>query len=229
MKSIGQWLLSGLMRNCAHPRGVGGKVMLWGMNRGHGRVYRWVMEACPFADGMRVLDVGCGGGGMARELRKRFPGMRVDGVDVSEESVATARKVAGEGGEFQVAPAEALPAGEGTYDAAISVESVYFWPDLGKGLRELLRVVRADGFAAAAVECSDPEKAQIWTERVGEGMKVRTAAELAEAFRGAGFADVEAKEDVTRGLVCVIGRKVPQGAGAGVFAAKAPTTRREQA
>ena len=207
MKSIGKWLLSGLMKNCAHPRGVGGRVMLWGMNRGHGRVYRWVMGACPFGDGMRVLDVGCGGGGMARELRRRFPGMRVDGVDVSEESVATARKVAGEGGEFQIGTAEALPAADGSYDAAISVESVYFWPDLGKGLREMRRVVRPGGFATAAVECSDPEKARIWTELVGGGMRVRTAEELKEAFCEAGFAEVEAKIDAKSGVVCVVGRK----------------------
>lgn len=207
MKSFGKWLLSGLMKNCAHPRGAGGRMMLWGMNRGHGRVYRWVLEACPFGDGMRVLDVGCGGGGMARALRQRFPGMRVDGVDVSEESVATARKVAGAGGEFRVGAAEALPAADGAYDAAIAIESVYFWPDLGKGLREMQRVVREGGFAAAAVECSDPEKARIWTELVGGGMRVRSAEELAEAFREAGFAGVEAKTDAKSGLVCVVGRK----------------------
>ena len=167
MAGLGKRLLSGVFGNCAYPRGRWGRVVLWMMNRGHGRVYRWLMDACPFADGMRVLDVGCGGGGMARELRRRFPGMRVDGVDVSEESVATARKVDGDGGEFKVGTAAALPAADGSYDAAISVESVYFWPDLGKGLRELRRVVREGGFAAAAVECSDPEKARIWTELVG--------------------------------------------------------------
>jgi ubiquinone/menaquinone biosynthesis C-methylase UbiE len=133
--------------------------------------------------------------------------MRVDGVDVSEESVATAKKVAGGGGKFTVGAAEALPAADGAYDAAISVESVYFWPDLGKGLREMRRVVREGGFAAAAVECSDPEKARMWTELVGGGMRVRTAAELAEAFREAEFAEVEAKEDAKSGMVCVVGRK----------------------
>ena len=165
MKSLGKWMLSGLMKNCAHPKG------------------------------------------MARELRERFPGMRVDGVDVSEESVSAARKAAGEGGEFRVGAAEALPAGEGEYDAAFSVESVYFWPDLGKGLREMRRVVRPGGFAAAAVECADPEKARVWTELVGGGMRVRTAEELKEAFREAGFAGVEAKTAPESGLVCVVGRK----------------------
>lgn len=148
MAGLGKRLLSGLFGNCACPRGAGGRLMLRFMNLGHGRVYRWVMESCPFANGMRVLDVGCGGGGAARALRRRFPGMRVDGVDLSEESVAMCRKVAGMGGEFRVGSAEALPAADGSYDAAVSIESVYFWPDLGRGLREMRRVLREGGFAA---------------------------------------------------------------------------------
>ena len=207
MAGLGKRLLSGLFGNCACPRGAGGRFMLRFMNLGHGRVYRWVMGSCPFENGMRVLDVGCGGGGAARALRRRFPGMRVDGVDVSEESVAMCRKVAGMGGEFWVGSAEALPAADGSYDAAISTESVYFWPDLGRGLREMRRVVREGGFAAVAVECADPAKARVWTELTGGGMQVRTAGELAEAFRAAGFAGVEAVEDAKRGLVCVRGRK----------------------
>lgn len=207
MKSMGKRMLSGLFGNCACPRGAGGRLMLRFMNLGHGRVYRWVMESCPFANGMRVLDVGCGGGGAARALRRRFPGMRVDGVDLSEESVAMCRKVAGMGGEFRVGSAEALPAADGSYDAAVSIESVYFWPDLGRGLGEMRRVLREGGFAAVAVELADADRARIWTELVGNGMWVRTPEELAEAFRGAGFAGVEAKVDSKSGLACVVGRK----------------------
>ena len=207
MKSIGKRLLSRLFANCAHPRGTWGRVMLRMMNRGHGRVYRWVMDSCPFADGMWVLDVGCGGGGAARALRLRFPAMRVDGVDISEASVEMARKVAGTGGEFRVATADALPFADGSHDAAISIESVYFWPNLLAGLREMRRVVRPGGFVAAAVECADPEKAKVWTDLVGSGMHVRTVVELASTFREAGFAGVATKVDPKTGTACVFGRK----------------------
>lgn len=206
MKSLGKRLLSRLFANCAHPRGTWGRVMLCMMNHGHGRVYRWVMDTCPFADGMRVLDVGCGGGGAARALRMRFPAMRVDGVDISEESINMARKVAGAGGEFRVATADALPFADASHDAAISIESVYFWPDLLAGLREMRRVVRPGGFVAAAVECVDPEKSQVWTDLVGSGMHVHTAVELASAFREVGFAGVAAKVDPKSGIACVFGR-----------------------
>ena len=38
-------------------------------------------------------------------------------------------------------------------------------------------------------------------------MKVRTAEELSEAFREAGFEGVEAKIDPESGLACIVGRK----------------------
>ena len=205
MKSLGKRLLSGLFRNCAHPKGAAGRAMLRMMNRGHRRVYGWTFDACPFADGMRVLDVGCGGGGAVLELRRRFPGIRVDGVDVSAEGVAMCRRAAGGAGRFEIGEAGALPAADGTYDAAYAIETVYFWPDLAAGLREMRRVVRAGGFAAVSVECTDPEKSRVWTDLVGPSMKVRTPGELAEAFRGAGFARVEIREDTRRGLACVLG------------------------
>ena len=58
----------------------------------------------------------------------------------------------------------------------------------------------------AAVECVDPEKSQVWTDLVGPGMHVRTAVEMASAFREVGFAGVAAKVDPKSGIACVFGR-----------------------
>ena len=78
MKAPGKHLLSKLFRNCAEPRGALGRLMLRMMNRGHRRVYAWTFDHCPLADGMRTLDVGCGGGGAILELARRFPAIRAD-------------------------------------------------------------------------------------------------------------------------------------------------------
>ena len=220
MKIIGKSVLSRLFRNCANPQGTMGRFMLRMMNRGHRRVYAWTFDHCPLADGMRTLDIGCGGGGGILELLRRFPGIRADGVDVSEESVAMCRRrvaaagVADPGGIVR-GDAVSLPAGDGTYDGAYAIESVYFWADLGAGLREVRRVLKSGGFAAVAVECADPEACRVWTELVGR-MVVRTPEQISAAFREAGFADVRvfAKGEVRStmsGLTCVIGRKPAGG------------------
>ena len=139
MKAPGKHLLSKLFRNCAEPRGALGRLMLRMMNRGHRRVYAWTFDHCPLADGMRTLDVGCGGGGAILELARRFPAIRADGVDVSEESVAMCRRRVAAAdianpGEIVRGEAGALPMADATYDLAYAIETVYFWPDLVAGL-----------------------------------------------------------------------------------------------
>jgi ubiquinone/menaquinone biosynthesis C-methylase UbiE len=221
MKAPGKLLLSKLFRNCAEPRGALGRLMLRMMNRGHRRVYAWTFDHCPLADGMRTLDVGCGGGGAILELVRRFPAIRADGVDVSEESVAMCRRRVAAAdianpGEIVRGEAGSLPMAEATYDAAYAIETVYFWPDLIAGLREMLRVLKPGGAAAVAVECFDPEAARPWKALVGR-MEVRTPEQLAAAFREAGFADVAffrqgAERPAWCGSVCIVGRKPAGGA-----------------
>ena len=222
MKAPGKHLLSKLFRNCAEPRGALGRLMLRMMNRGHRRVYAWTFDHCPLADGMRTLDVGCGGGGAILELTRRFPAIRADGVDVSEESVAMCRRRVAAAdianpGEIVRGEAGALPMADATYDLAYAIETVYFWPDLVAGLREMLRVLKPGGAAAVAVECADPVASQGWVDLVGR-MEVRPPEQIAEAFRKAGFADVaffrqETGRSALCGLHCIVGRK-PAGEAA---------------
>ena len=70
MKIPGKGLLSRIFRNCADPKGALGRLMLRLMN--FGPVYDWTFDHCPLADGMRALDVSCGGGGAILELSRSF-------------------------------------------------------------------------------------------------------------------------------------------------------------
>ena len=215
MKIPGKRLLSKILRNCADPRGALGRAMLRMMNYGHRPVYAWTFDHCPLADGMRALDVGCGGGGAMLELSRRFPSICVDGVDASGESVAMCRRRvmarAANPGEVVHGVADALPMADSTYDVAFAIETVYFWPDLCAGLREMRRVLKVGGVAAVSVECFDPGRAGVWKELVGH-MEVRTPEQIAQAFRDAGFANVSIfKKGENRptwcGVASVIGRK----------------------
>lgn len=40
----------------------------------------------------KVLDIGCGGGELGKELKNKFPGVRVYGVDISPQAVREAEK-----------------------------------------------------------------------------------------------------------------------------------------
>lgn len=86
---------------------------LWGWHR-----YRFVFRR---ADGLRILDAGCGTGLSTLALARLNPGSEVVGVDISPKSLAIAREraeAAGIGGvEFREHDLEApLPAGWGPFD-----------------------------------------------------------------------------------------------------------------
>jgi len=96
-----------------------------------------------------VLDVGCGAGWLSRRIARMVPHGRVVGMDVSDEMIRVARRgsvehehvlyVSGEAGE--------IPWGPNFFAHAISVESAYYWPDPGKGLKEIFRVLGPGGRA----------------------------------------------------------------------------------
>ena len=81
-----------------------------------------------------MLDIGCGGGATLQRLLKRSEGSTVYGIDISEESVAKARKVNAEVLDKRVfitqGSAEKLPYEDGKFDLVTAVEAVYFWPNL---------------------------------------------------------------------------------------------------
>jgi SAM-dependent methyltransferase len=98
--------------------------------------------------GQRVLDVGSGPGALTSELIAR--GAEVAAADPSEQFVAAARE-RHPGVDVRLAPAEALPFEDGTFDAALAQLVVHFMSDPVAGLREMARVTRSDGVVAACV------------------------------------------------------------------------------
>jgi SAM-dependent methyltransferase len=100
--------------------------------------------------GMRVLDVGCGPGGLTAVLAGIVGPESVAGAEPSETFAAAARERI-PGAEIVQASAEALPFEDDRFDAALSQLVVNFMDDAERGVRELARVTRPGGTVAACV------------------------------------------------------------------------------
>ncbi len=72
---------------------------------------------------------------------------------------------------------------------AVSVNSLYFWPDPAAALAELARVVNPGGPHAIAVE--PPAELRKWPGH-RHGFRLFEVAEVKALMEGAGFADIEA-------------------------------------
>lgn len=84
-----------------------------------------IRSAVPQLRGMRVLDIGCGEGGIARQLAAE--GALVTGIDPFAQAIAKARASVPEA-QFEIATAEALPFGDQTFDLAVMINALHHVP-----------------------------------------------------------------------------------------------------
>lgn len=93
--------------------------------------------------GARVADVACGAGWLGINLAKAFPNVAVDGIDLDEASIVSARKNAAEAGVADRVNFDVRDAGDpqlaGQYDVAFIFEALH---DMSRPV-EALRAVRA--------------------------------------------------------------------------------------
>ena len=185
-------LLKSFFSQCARPEGALGRVMLSFMNYTHGPLTNWGLKLVNIQDGWTILDVGCGGGFTSRRLLKRSNDAHVYGIDISEESVAKAKKVNAEVLDKQVfvtqGSAEKLPYENEKFDLVTAVETVYFWPNLPGCLQEVRRVLKPGGKFAILVEVVDSDSK--WTSVV-EGMTAYTPEQIKSLLDDAGFTQTE--------------------------------------
>ena len=164
-------MLKKFLSNCKKPEGKFGKWVVSAMNKGHAPLCLWAFEVCPLKDG---------------------------------ESVACSRKVTRKFADrcsILCGDAMRLPYQDDTFDRAVSFESIYFWPDPVRGLKEICRVLKQGGKVMIASEMTDPEKGKFWAKRC-EGMTIYTAEQLASFLSEAGFSDVKVHK--TRKVWCAV-------------------------
>lgn len=201
-KDIGQ------RENPACPRGTEGEKMLLRMNESHEPLRSFGLPFVDWKKEMRILDAGCGGGATIADMLKLSPGSVIDGIDYSEVSVQQSlqlnQEYIGTRCHIQKADVVCLPFAEGQFDLVTAVETVYFWPDITAGLREVYRVLKPGGTFAILNEGCDPDQND-WPPIDGF-MRIYRPEELEELLMTCGFARAESHRGSGQ-LLCVIGRK----------------------
>ncbi len=117
---------------------------------GFGRFYRRVAALAGVADGERVLDVGCGTGGLSLAVLGTMPGARVVALDPDLEALRRAARTArrrGVGITLVRGFADRLPAGDASLDHVVSSLALHHVPQEQKETMatELVRVLRPGG------------------------------------------------------------------------------------
>ena len=141
--------------------------------------------------GRRVLDVGCGKGGLAKALAS--DGALVTGVDPAADALAEARAAA-PAATFERGGAEALPFADGRFDAAIFLNSLHHVPprSMRQALAEARRVTKRGGLVLVVEPLVQGSFNDV-LKLIDDETEIRALAQAAleEAAAGAGFESVE--------------------------------------
>lgn len=193
---MGLW--DAVSRQLSEPSGFGGRIVARLMNRGNRGINDRALELLDVSCGQRVLEVGFGGGRTLDVLLARSA--FVTGLDRAEDMVAAARRgrqeLIGDGRLVLLhGDVHAVPARDGSFDRIVTVNTVYFWPNLEAALAELRRVLVPGGRVVIGIR--DPSAMQKVSRDV---FTLRSPEAVRDAVDIAGFAD--ARLDSKPGSSC---------------------------
>lgn len=129
--------------------------------------------------GRDVLDIGCGGGALVRELTAL--GARVTGLEISEQQLVSARARDRDGhARYLVGCAQELPLDDASVDLAVFMRALHHVSpaDLIRALGEARRVLRPGGAVYVAEPLAEGDFFEL-TSLVEDELEVRQAAQEA--------------------------------------------------
>ncbi|MEU9884738.1 class I SAM-dependent methyltransferase [Sphaerisporangium sp. NPDC051011] len=155
----------------------------------------------PVGPGVRVLDLGCGGGRHAFEVLRRGADVVAFDQDADElKSVASmfaAMETAGEAppeatAETVTGDALAMPFPDASFDRVIAAEVLEHIPDDMAAMREIHRVLKPGGLAAVTVPSFLPERicwalSEAYHTAPGGHVRIYTLAELSAKLKATGL------------------------------------------
>jgi len=172
-------------------------------------VQRESLEALRLGAEDRLLDVGCGTGAACRSAASVTAS--VVGIDLSPEMVRQAREFASglANVHFEIADSEHLPFDDGAFTAVVCSNSFHHYPDPGRAVGEMTRVLAPGGRLVLGDACSDRTAARIadvFLRRFEPGhVRLYRSDELGAFVRGAGLSRVELRRLSGDGFAIVRG------------------------
>jgi arsenite methyltransferase len=206
-----RFLVRRLAPQLALPSGLMGRFVGKFMNRGNRRMNAFTVGALALRPTDRVLEIGFGGGLNLAPLVERVPEGQVVGIEPSEAMLKAARathsaRIATGRLRVENGTVERLPLADGAFDAACTVNTIYFWQDAAVGAREIHRVLAKGGRLAVTLLPGDRMEALGFPREV---FRFWSPADVEALLRDAGFESVrvERPPDPSMKWICVVASK----------------------
>jgi arsenite methyltransferase len=190
MASLRDRLLSTVAGQLGRPHGLLSPLVARVLNRGNERAIAAAVDSAEIARGSVAADIGFGGGIGLRLLLDRVGDQGVvHGIEIADDMLRRARSRFGrdvQSGRLLLSSGSmtALPLGDGSVDALITLNTVYFISELDAACAELARVLRPGGRAVIGI--GDPD-VMARLPFAPHGFTIRPVGEIAAALQNSGL------------------------------------------
>jgi len=187
MTFLRERLLSTVAGQLGRPHGILSPFVARALNRGNQKAIVAAVDAAQAPRGGVAADIGFGGGsGLQLLLDGVGDDGVVHGIEIAEDMLRRATsKFAGDGRlRLSRGSLTELPLEDGSVDALITVNTVYFISELDAACRELMRVLRPGGRAVIGIGDPDVMARLPFTKH---GFTIRPVGEIAAALENSGL------------------------------------------
>src|SRR5689334_10052434 len=187
MTSLRERLLSAVAGQLGRPHGILSPFVARALNRGNEKAIVAAVDAAQAPRGGVVADIGFGGGlGLQLLLDGVGNDGVVHGIEIADDMLSRAKAKFGSDRRLRLARGSLteLPLDNGTVDALITVNTVYFISELDGACREFARVLRPGGRAVIGI--GDPD-VMARLPFAKHGFTIRPVGEIAAALQNSGL------------------------------------------
>ena len=200
-------ITSYMAKQFADPKGIGGSVISFVMNRQNRPLYEETIRLLSVADSDSILDIGCGNGYVLNLMARRH-GAAFAGIDPSEEILEAAsrrnrRFIESKKMSFTCQGVGSMSFSDESFSKAYTINTVYFWSDLNRPMGEIRRVLKPNGVFVNTLYTNETLSRLSHTRF---GYKRYDAQQLINAGVEAGFA-VKAVPILQGAAYCYVYRK----------------------
>lgn len=140
-----------LSKHAGKPQGFFGKyIMSRFFEKGNAKLINYMFSVSDIKNGDSILDIGFGPGQFFKHILKDYDNCFMAGIDISEDMIKRAKKhfskyIKQEKLELKLASVEKIPYNNNFFDTVFTANTIYFWQNTDKCMKEILRTLKPGG------------------------------------------------------------------------------------
>jgi ubiquinone/menaquinone biosynthesis C-methylase UbiE len=195
------------MSTAKKPVGLRGRLVARFMGWAHGSLYRAVAKQLALTEEDEFIDIGYGSGMFIKKHASHVK--MAAGVDISEDMVNMARKFNRQmvdlgRADLRLGDAGNLEWPDGSFSAAGTIESFFFWPEPVACLKEVHRVLRPEGRLVIGITANKDVKQDFSKVAKKKGFVLYGYDDIIKMTKEAGFRECIITRPKLGGLVNAI-------------------------